>query len=151
MLAPFFLLVGCDDDDNITPKPDFKNALVIASADLEGKWKIKEYKDDDDDDDDDFRTFLPQITVEFTTDSKIIVNLSNNKVAESTWSLQNSGKVVRFLLEDDNDLLDDLEDEWFMIERTATTITLIEYDDDSDDDDDDDKDDDKDRLVLERI
>jgi hypothetical protein len=137
-------LVSCDDDDQVNDG-SFNNALTISSSDLQGTWKIKEYRDDDDDDNI-APALLQLVTIEFTSDNRVIGYLSGIKFGEGNWSITRQSRVLKLDLDDDDDFLfDDLENEWYISSRTATQITLLEYDDDDDDDDDQAK------LVLELV
>jgi hypothetical protein len=123
-------LVSCDDDDQVNDG-SFNNALTIR---------------DDDDDDNIAPALLQLVTIEFTSDNRVIGYLSGIKFGEGNWSITRQSRVLKLDLDDDDDFLfDDLENEWYISSRTATQITLLEYDDDDDDDDDQAK------LVLELV
>ena len=160
-LASFFLmsiiLVSCESDDQSETMPRFDSLDVISAQAFvgEGEWLVTEFRDDDDlDDDDSYDTIdFEGYVFEFNGDGSVTATLGDS-VFTGAWRIEleddsdddddddDSGEMEFYLeFNASNDILEEISDDWEILEYSDTRIRLG---------DDDDLDDDDELLVFER-
>ncbi|MGD1893646.1 MAG: hypothetical protein ACFB15_24015 [Cyclobacteriaceae bacterium] len=131
------LLVGliffaCDDDDN-GPSSSASDPQPIATEEVTGNWRVTLFRDDNEDETDDFAG----LTFEFQDDGDLVIS-DGNRNATAQWSITNNNRRIQIDLDDDDfsvfddrDELDDLDDDWIVVEKSANLLYLREEDDDA--------------------
>ena len=102
-----------DCDDPSTPTPAFVSVLTS------GTWRVTYYFDDDDDETSDYLGY------NFTFNPNLSTLVEKNSVTSSgTWSnyMDSGDNKLDLLFSDDN--LDELEEDWKILEYTSTVIRL---------------------------
>ncbi len=99
---------SCSRNDDIP-------ANTISNADYSGSWKLTMYFDDTDE------TYkFNGYTFLFTAGGVLTASNGSNTVS-GTWSLASSKLIINFGVVPD---FEDLNDDWLIVEKTATTIKL---------------------------
>ncbi|MHA7129437.1 hypothetical protein [Algoriphagus namhaensis] len=131
-----FLISACDDTDS---EPNLsQNEENLVESVQNSTWRISLFIEDGENETSDFSgitlRFLPNGSVEALEDGNILET--------GTWrTLTDDGRVEFWLDFSDDDPLDELSDDWYLISVSNTEIQLEE--DDADDNDD--------RLTLTKI
>ncbi|GEM_PF-668644 len=163
-VASFFLmsiiLVSCESDDQSETMPRFDSLDVVSAQAFvgEGEWRVTEFRDDDDLDDDDFYEAIDfeGYVFEFDGDGSVTATLGD-AVFTGAWRIEleddsdddddddddDDRGEMEFYIEfnSSNDILEEISDDWEILEYSDTRIRLGD-DDDIDDDE---------LLVFERI
>lgn len=155
-LAVFFLMsiifVSCESDDQSESIPRFGSLDVVSAQSFvgEGEWRVTEFRDDDDLGDDDFYETIDfeGYVFEFNEDGTIAATLGD-AVYTGAWRIEleddddDDRDEMEFYIEFNelNDILEEISDDWEILEYSETRIRLG---------DDDDLDDDDELLVFER-
>lgn len=144
LIALALNLVSCSDDDdsngNSNGNENFNNSDVTALADAatNSTWRITQFVDDGEEETSDF----DGVTFTFNSNGTIDVE-DGTDTFSGTWSVELDDSDF----DDDDDLdelefelsfslsndLDDLSEDWYVIEYSTSQIRLREDDDDADD------------------
>ena len=111
-----FCLPSCSNDD------DLMNAVNISSANAiqQGAWKVTLYNDSGKDETYHFTGY----TFSFNTDGTAVAT-KNSVVVKGTWSTGNDDSQSKLYLNfGASNPFDELNDDWHVIEQTATKIRL---------------------------
>ncbi|WKN42158.1 hypothetical protein [Tunicatimonas pelagia] len=128
-----FVFFACNNDDD-GASPDNPGAQPIATEEVTGNWEVTLFRDDNEDETDDFAG----LTFEFQEGGDLIIS-DGNQSTTARWSITNSNRRVEIDLDDDDltvfgnrDELEDLDDDWIVVEKSDNLLYLREDDDDSD-------------------
>ncbi|MEM9672670.1 MAG: hypothetical protein AAF992_08740 [Bacteroidota bacterium] len=126
------IFFACDDDDN-GPSSSASDPQPIAAEEVTGNWRVTLFRDDNEDETDDFAG----LTFEFQDDGDLVIS-DGNRNATAQWSITNNNRRIQIDLDDDDfsvfddrDELDDLDDDWIVVEKSANLLYLREEDDDA--------------------
>ena len=126
------IFFACDDDDN-GPSSSASDPQPIATEEVTGNWRVTLFRDDNEDETDDFAG----LTFEFQDDGDLVIS-DGNRNATAQWSITNNNRRIQIDLDDDDfsvfddrDELDDLDDDWIVVEKSANLLYLREEDDDA--------------------
>jgi hypothetical protein len=109
MKKSFFLLFfipflsSCSKDNSVAPN---------------GVWKVAHYIDSGKDETSDFNGY----TFDFQTSGKFVAKFST-RTTEGTWNENSSSKKLDIKISGDQKL-DDISDDWLIMEKTSTSIKL---------------------------
>ena len=126
-----------DDDDGSNERFDSLDVAALQSTATTGTWKITRFIDEGSDDTDDFEGFV----FSFDTNGSLSADNGTNTFTGS-WNVEmddddDSGELeFEIDLATSDDIFDDLDDDWYVLEYSDNRIRLAEDDDDQDDDDD---------------
>ncbi len=113
----------CDEDDDNDYNDDDVDDTEFVSTLIDGKWKITEFRDEEDDRTTEFQDFL----FEFRQDGVLVVS-SENLTVEGTWNSDGDDGLIELTisLDDVDDPLEDISDDWDVIDFSASQIRLDE-------------------------
>ena len=134
-------LVSCDndDDDGDTGQFDSLDVTALQSAATAGTWKITRFIEDGEDETADFENYV----FSFDTNGNLTAD-NGTSTFTGSWSVEmdddddDDSLELEFEIDfsDPDDVLDDLEDDWYVLGYSDNRIRLAEDDDEMDDDDD---------------
>ena len=139
------ILFSCEDDDDgdVTP-PEVPEGVAIMEDDLLGEWRVTRLIDDNENETDDLAPF----TLDFQQDGVLVISAGDDSITAG-WTLNSDRTVLELSIDDADaasidpeDELDELDDDWLIVNQTDTSLEMIENDDD---------DNDRDELTLTRI
>ena len=126
------IFFACDDDDN-GPSSAASDPQPIAAEKVTGNWQVTLFRDDNEDETDDFAG----LTFEFQDDGDLIIS-DGNRSTTAKWAITNNNRRIQIDLDDDDfgvfddrDELDDLDDDWIVVEKSTNLLYLREDDDDA--------------------
>ncbi len=124
-----FFACNDDDDGSSLANPD---AQPITTEEITGSWQVTLFRDDNEDETDGFIG----LTFEFQDDGNLVIS-DGNRSTTAQWSISSNNRLVRIDLDaddfttfDDRDELDDLDDDWIVVEKSDESLHLRENDDD---------------------
>lgn len=109
------LAFSCDDDDEspaITP-------TEVTETMVSGNWRVSYYKDRDDDETSNYSGYA----FAFTTGGVAIATKNTTDVV-GAWSTTDSSNKVKVVLSFPGSPLDELSEDWEVIQRSSTEIKL---------------------------
>lgn len=140
LLSVLIVLSSCDEDDD-SPIDEFDNSDVasIQSSLQTGTWRISSFVDDGENETVNFNDFV----FTFGTDGSISADNGSN-VFNGSWRVELDDDdddddkddlefYITFATTNDN--LDDLTEDWYVLEFSENRIRLSDDDDDTDNDD----------------
>jgi hypothetical protein len=106
---------SCDDDD---PQTEV-NSEVVSDALVSDNWRVTHYQDHDENETSDFNGFI----LSFTTGGAVIATKDENDFP-GIWSTSQSNNDVKLNLSFASSPLEELTEDWEVIERSDTQIKL---------------------------
>ena len=115
VLVVGLLAFSCDDDDD---SPSISPSEVSETM-ISGNWRVSYYQDRDDDETSDFAGYS------FTfTNGGVAVASKNATDVVGAWSTSESSNKVKVVLTFPGSPLDELSEDWEVIQRSSTEIKL---------------------------
>jgi hypothetical protein len=109
------LAFSCDDDDDSPSISPSEVSETLAS----GNWRVSYYQDRDDNETSNFTGY----TFTFTTGG-VAVATKNEIDVVGAWSTSDSSNKVKIILSFPGSPLDELSEDWEVIQRSSTEIKL---------------------------
>ena len=103
LIAFVFITSSCQQDNSVEPV---------------GVWKVAHFMDDGKDETSDFNGY----TFDFQAGGKFVAKFSG-KTVEGTWNENSSSKKIDIKISGDQKL-DDISEDWLILEKTSTSIKL---------------------------
>lgn len=144
------LMFSCESDDQSQLANGYDSLDVIsAQASMQdGQWRVSEFRDDDDDDNEYQTVDFEGYTFEFGEDGSVSATIGD-EVYTGSWRIEledddnddddddddDDRNEMEFELEFDidNGVLDEISEDWDVLEYSDTLIRLGDEDDDDDD------------------
>jgi hypothetical protein len=132
LLLPLLSLSSCDDlfDDN--DDDDVKGTPEAEQVILKKEWRVKLFRDDDDGDDDTPR--VKDYRFIFKDNGEMVIERPKKSAVVGEWKFQRNNRWLKIDLDDADDILDDLEDDWYIFNLSENRFECRGDDDDDDDD-----------------
>jgi hypothetical protein len=109
------LAFSCDDDDD----PPSISPSEVTETMASGSWRVSYYQDRDDDETSNYSGYV----FSFTT-AGVAVATKNTIDVVGGWSTTDSGSKVKVILSFTGSPLDELSQDWEVIQRSSTEIKL---------------------------
>ena len=142
-LGAVFLSCESDDHSDSMGRFDRLDVTTLTATAETGQWKVATFVDEDDDDDDDSRVETADFNgfaFQFNADGSLLV-IKDDLEVTGTWRVyldddsdddSNDDDELEFdiTLNTSNYALQELVDDWDVVEYTNNRIHLVDYDDD---------------------
>lgn len=126
--AAFATMTSCDDDDDGTSGTTTPQSSEIAEALLSDDWTVESLIDDGEDETADFTEFV----LTFNAEGQVTANHGTNSdlSRNGTYNVYTDDDQVELEMNFPNPgVLDDLNDDWYFVSQSATSLT---WDDEGD-------------------
>lgn len=142
ILVMSIILFSCESDDQ-SPLANGYDSLDVISAQAsvqDGTWRVSEFRDDDDDDNEYQTIDFEGYTFEFGAEGSVTATIGD-QVFSGIWRIEleddddGDRDEMEFELEFDidNGVLEEISEDWDVLEYSDTLIRLGDEDDDDDD------------------
>jgi hypothetical protein len=126
------IFFACDNDDD-GASPTNMDSQMIATEEVTGEWRVTLFRDDNEDETDDFAG----LTFEFQDNGDLIISDGSRSIT-AQWAITNNNRLIQIDIDDDDlgvfddrDELEDLDEDWEVIEKNSNLLYLREDDDDN--------------------
>jgi hypothetical protein len=109
------LAFSCDDDD----EPSAISPSEVSETMASGNWRVSYYQDRDDNETNNFTGYAFTFTA-----GGVVVATKNETDVIGAWSATDSSNKVKVILSFPGSPLDELSEDWEVIQRSSTEIKL---------------------------